>query len=383
MNFGPFLGENNRLQPHALEVNVKGRRAGSYLAASNNIVIDPTGRIESRGGFTETLPATTGRSLCAKAGKMLFADGDSLKQVSFSPYAATTIDTVSSGRVCYAESNGDIYYSDGVKLSCLEAGGVVRSVGVPLPVSLAASTTTGALAPAWYQVTITYFNGVEEGGAYQSQNVELTATGGIHLVLPATPVGVTAIGAYLSGPNGEVPLLYNIYAPATATIDITAPATGRAVQLQFKDQMPAGELLAFHDARLLSAIGQVVYYSEPYNYGLTVPSTNYIQFPEEVTVMQPCVGGVYIVADKTYWLTGLGTDQMDLMPMLPYGAVKHTSEYLPTQKQVFWLSERGVVVGDEQGQVKNIQEESLLLSLAGEGAALYIEKHNRIVATNG
>lgn len=380
MKLGPFLGENNRRQPHALAVPDKG----SFLSASNNVIIDDTGRIETRSGTTKVQSLTTGRSLFSSGDKVVYADGTSLYRVTdFSPFAASAFATVAAGRVGFADSNGEIFYTDGAKIGCLSAANAVRTVGIPVPASLSVAPTLGALDPAWYQVTITYMVGAEEGGAYPSQNIQLTSTGGIALTLPAAPAGVTAVLAYVSGPNGETPFLYNTYSPAITTLDIITLGTGRACATQFKAPTPAGEQLAFFQGRLLSASGDTLSYSDAYNYGLTTPSKNYIRFSKPISIVAPCVGGIYVAADKTYWITGLGTDDMTLIPVLPYGAVKYSQGKVRNEEKVFWLSERGVVIGDAAGQVRNVQEDAMLLSLSGEGASLMVEGVNRIVATNG
>ncbi|OHD21347.1 MAG: hypothetical protein A2Y38_16565 [Spirochaetes bacterium GWB1_59_5] len=378
---GPFLGINNRLERHALSVP----KTGDYLADAVGADLDVTGRLSRADGSTSVAALTTGRSLFCDGERMLYADGTILKRITdMTTYAASTVDTVAASRVAYEPINGEIFYTDGVKLACLQADNTVRPVGIPVPTSLSgAAILTGTLQPAWYQATITYFQGAEEGGAYPSINVELTATGGVRFTLPASPAGVTAIGVYLSGPNGEVPMLYDVVAPATATVDLTAPPTGRACETQFKAPMPAGSILTHIPGRLLVAAGDFVYYSDPYNFGLTTPAKNYVPFSKPVSVMIACEVGVYVVADKAYWLPGLDSPEMSMPVVLPYGAVAYSQTRHPTEKKVFWLSEKGLIVGDNQGQVANMQEKALLLNLSGEGASLFIEGNNRIVTTNG
>lgn len=379
---GPFLGINNRLPRHALTVNNDNLR-GAYLADAVGVDIDATGRLSRADGATNVAALTTGRSLFSREGTMLLADGLALKKVvSLSPFSTSTIDSVGSGRVAYEAINGEIFYSDGDKIGCLEVAGSVRAVGIQIPTSLSLSVTSGSLIPAWYQATITYFVGDEEGSAYPSQNIELTAMGGVALSLPTPPAGITAIGVYLSGPNGEVPLLHSIISPV-GSITLTTLATGRQCLTQFRSPMPAGEILTHIPGYLLSASGEWVYYSEYMNFAMTNPVKGYIKLPADVSVMIGNENGVYIVADRTYWLTGLGTAEIDLIPLQPYGAVKFSQSRHPTEKKVFWLSEKGVCVGDDQGQVVNLQEKNLLLNLSGTGASVFIEGNNRIVATNG
>lgn len=372
---GPCLGENNRLPRHALSIP----KEGDFIVSGENVDIDVTGRISRANGATLHQGLTAGHSLFSDGTRTLLADGTSLRRVTtFAPFASTEIDTV-AGPVCYAEQNGEIFYSDGVKLRAIEAANTVRKVGIPVPSSLSASVIAGSLLPAKYQVTITYFYGDEEGGAYPSLNPELTVTGGIRLTMPTTPDGVTKIGAYISGPNGEVPLRFGTYGPSTTTIDLTSEPLGRACPTQLMGPMPAGNHLAFCLGRLISAKDNVLVYSEQYNFGLTNPSKNYLMFPEPITNVIDCKDGIYVTAGETWWITNFADPLGD--PVLPYGAVARSASRIPNENKVFWLSERGVVVGDSLGQVKNLQEQALLLKLSGAGASLFVEGNNRIVAT--
>jgi hypothetical protein len=376
---GPFLGINNRRERYALNVP----KVGDFLADAVGADLDVTGRLSRADGSTLVAALTTGRSVFSDGERMLYADGTSLKRITnMATYAADTVDTVSANRIAYEAINGEIFYTDGVKLSCLQADNTVRPVGVPVPASLGAAAASGTLDPATYQVTITYFNGVEEGGAYPPVAVDLASAGGIALTLPAAPAEVTHVGLYISGPNGEVPMLHSVIAP-TDSVTITTPATLRACHTLHKARMPDGELLTHLDGRLLVADGAFVYYSDPYNFGLTTPTKNYVPFPAVVTVMIACENGVYVVADKAYWLSGFDAPEMAMPMVLPYGAVAFSQTRHPTEKKVFWLSEKGLIVGDDQGQVVNMQEKNLLLDMTGEGASLFIEGNNRIVATNG
>lgn len=377
---GPFLGENNRLPRHALQK----KDVGSFIADSANIDIDVSGRISCASGNTLLHSLTTGRSGYSNGTFSLIADGTNLYSiVSFNPFSAVAVDTVASSSVAYTSINDEVYYSDGVKLMRLDNLGSVNKVGIPVPVFSEGTPTSGFLDPAWYQYTLTYFYDSEEGGAAASYNVELGASSGLVISIPSLPSGVTHVGVYFSGPNGEIPFLHSKVVAGTSSVTVTSVPTGRAVLTQFKGPMPSGSILASIPGYLGVASGNTFYYSEPYNFGMTNPAKNYIPFPATISVVVGCINGFYIVADKTYWVSGLGTDQFEANPVLPYGAVSGTRSFMPNDNKAFWLSNRGLVIGDSQGQVKNVQEENLLLNLSGSGASLFVEGNNRIVATNG
>ena len=374
-----ILGVNNRLSRHALQTDV-----GQFVAAASNVDLDDTGRASRRSGFSEVSPLTTGRSLFSANGFTLFADGTELKSVvEFDPYAAVTVDTVAANKISYAAVNDDIYYSDGVKLARLDRYGATHKVGIPVPASLSGAAIAGSLDGGRYQASITFFYDDIEGGAFSSIVVELSSTGGIRLTLPASPAGVTGIGVYVSSANGDIPYWHSTVAAGTETVDVTTRATGRQCLTELKGPLPAGGIVRHLLGRLLVADGSTLYYSDPYNFGLTTPARNYIQFAEDITIVRPCVNGVYVVAGTTYWFSGIGTPEQSLLQTLPYGAVAGSDGEIPNAEKVFWLSEKGLVIADQTGQAVNINESNLLLNLTGSGSALFVEGNNRIVATNG
>lgn len=378
VKLGPFLGENNRLERHALDVN-NDNIAGRYLAGSQNVELDRTGRLSRAQGTTLVQALTSGRSGFSYGGFNLLADGSALLSVlAFDPFAAVSVDTISTNPVAYQPINNDIYYTDGVKLAYLDDSGVTHPATVPVPVLSVAGATAGDLPAAKYQYLITFFVGDMEGGASFKRSIELDDNAGLTITLPAAPAGVTHIGVYCSGPNGEVPLFNGKVAAGTASATITDVPTGRECGVELCGPMPAGEHLAFLHGRLLVAADRTLYYSEPYNFGLTKPGKNYIEFAKPITNIAVCKDGVYVTADQTWWVTNFA----DLLgdPVLPYGAVARTAGYFRYENKVYWLSERGLIVGNEAGQVQNMQERALALDLSGTGASVETEEH--FITTN-
>lgn len=381
VTLGPFLGENNRLPRTSLNTVVDRTRV-AYLAATDNVDVDQSRTLKSGRGQTLFQPLADGHSLTCLAGKMLFADDDTLYRVtSFAPLTTTTVCAV-AGKVSFEDINGEIFFTDGDSLRCLQADNTVRKVGLPVPGTLSLAATAGALPAGDYLVAVTWFNGAEEGAASPVANITLATAGGITVTLPTAPTEATHVGIYLSTPNGTVLRLHSVIAPASSAT-LTAEATGRECRTLGRWPMMPGSLITHIPGRLLTAEGNRLYISDAYNFAMLPPVKGYVEFPAEITVIAGNTNGVYVVADKTYWLINPGTEQMDMNPVFNYGAVKFSQSKHPTEKQVVWLSAKGVVIGDESGQVKNITEDTLKLDLSGTGASLYLYEDNRIIATNG
>lgn len=381
VTLGPFLGLNNRLPAHALTVPERG----TYLANAVNVDFDASGRLSRRAGFAKVSTLTSARSLFSDGVRTLYADGTALKRVTnFTTGATSTLATINgSNAVAYTAALGEVYYSDAVSLGRIDASNVAYPVGITVPAAPTAALIAGSLVPANYQYCITQFYTDEEGGASASATVEVTSSyGGIRLTLPSASTNVTHFGIYVSGPDGEVPRLHSKVTYTTTTVDITSDATGRSCLTENKAPLPAGSILAHLNGRLFSANSTYLYWSDAYNFGLYDALKNLIPFPASITIVAPCVNGLYVVADQTYWLFGIGTEAMEIVPVSKDTAVPGTAGQFPGGMKVFWVGEDGLMVGDSQGQVQNLTDKAVALDSATSGVTLYREDFPaRIVAS--
>jgi len=60
-----------------------------------------------------------------------------------------------------------------------------------------------------------------------------------------------------------------------------------------------------------------------------------------------------------------------MVELLPYGAVPGSVARMENSNDLAWFSSRGLVVGSQDGQVKNVQEETLAVGKAQAGALLF------------
>ena len=116
----------------------------------------------------------------------------------------------------------------------------------------------------------------------------------------------------------------------------------------------------------------VLLYSEAFSPALYNPLKGYIPFPAVITVVEPCAGGVYIVADKTYFLTG-AMAEASLREVSRATGVPGTGLALD-DGTVCWVSDSGLVVGTPSGEVNNVQDKHVAVAPAAAGATLYREQ---------
>jgi len=366
---GPFLGMNNRLPPYKLEVFSRGNKAGDYLRNAVNVDITDSGTLQRRKGTTLAQAGIDCHSLWAEGDDVFYVDGTTLYE-----YPRTTMrEGLTPGMRCsYAHApRGEIYWSNGVVLERI-ANGVCgqASVPVPNPSPTVVSSGGGALKAGYYQVAITAVgaNGEESGATWP---VQVNASDSSRIEVSNLPG--TLVNIYITPQNGDV-FLFAIQTTATSYIFPLLGTLGRQCPTLGLREMPPGQIVRWFKQRLLVASDNTLYYGEPASNALMNPMKGYIPFPGRITVIEPCQNGVYVVADQTYWLAGPDISQAKVEPVLPYGAAEGTGGKTPNTNEVWWFSQRGVVVGDETGKVKNVQEETVAVETAQSGATLYREQ---------
>lgn len=374
---GPFpLGVNNRKQDHELVQPVQ-RGSVDLLRSASNVDITDDGKVRRRPGFTQAIAQSNAHSLWGDGKAGFFAAGTILYNLyeSGAGIAASAVrDDLAPGQpLSYCEAGGTYFYTGSGHIGMVRDG--VRIDFTPRQnFNPELSAIPGALSAGRYQFCFTQMGQGGESAATLPQVIDLPAGGGIRISSIPAPAPGTALRAYMTAADGEV--FGSVYLQVTAGVAeiVAPPELGARCQTLLLEPMPAGSIVRHSNARLLVAVGNLLCYSEPFANGLFRPSKNYIPFPAPVTVVEPCGGGVFVVADKTYWLDG-EISAASLIERLPYGAVPHSGGSGPADSNtVFWISERGLVFGSADGSVRNAQDKQLALAGGAAGATLYRER---------
>ena len=384
-NIGPFLGVNNRLPDFALHVDQKG----DYLSAADNVDIDNTGRIRRRQGVALVQALTGAHSLYLTsdtAGYLVRASV--LYAITLPVYAETVVTALSSNAtMSYAELGSELYYSNGTD-SGRVAGSVAKPWALPTPPAPVVSAIDGgSLWAGEYLVATSYccWDGVsllEEGGRSPLTRIERTTTGGLRVTIPGAATGATHVNIYLSNTSGSVLYLLAKVTASTATYDVAALPTGREAGQRVEAPLPAGALFV-HNGRLCSFSGSTVSVGLPFRPGYYAPVEGFIPFPETVSIAVSAQTGVFVAADKTYWIPGdLGDVQGPIIDVLPFGAVHGTAFSDPNSSNVGWFSLNGVVIGTIQGAVSTPMAEAIDLTApaSGNSAVFTTLGCNRVVS---
>lgn len=370
---GPFAGMNNRLP----ETKLRNQEGPAFVRNAVNVDLTEAGSFARRQGVTPKLAGTDCHSFWSSGEVGFYVDGSTLYRVTGpaeSPIKAS-IATVTPGlRMSFADTGSDVRASNGAQALRIAADGTVSEWSVPTPVlqPILAAGSGGSLAAGIYRAVISYTNANgEEGATTFPVSVTVPENGALSVMGIPQLAGMTT-NLYLTPANGDT--FYRAGQPSGSTFSVTlAPDNGvRPVGLLLAP-MPAGQIVRMLNGRLLVASANMLFYSEPHQLGLYNPSRNYIPFPAPITMVEPCVAGIYLAADKTYWLAG-DIATAALVTRLPYGAVAGTGGHAPNENRAWWMSDRGFVVGDQEGLVKNVQEKSVAVDPALVGASLFREQ---------
>lgn len=384
---GPFLGINNRRPDFALHV----KDTGDFVRDAVNVDLDNAGLFRRRKVSALINAQVSPHSLyMVSATSGYVVRSGAIYSIALPSYSETLFKLLSNNDpVHWLEWNGDIYYSNGV-----DSGRIRGSTWYPIALPTLAepsvsSQTGGTLEQGWYQIAYSYYNSAtgEEGGVSPSCNYQLTSGGTIRVVLPNSTSGATHAIIYCSTLNGSIPLYKaSVALGGVGYYDITSPGSGREANQRYEAPLPGGKLFMFNGC-LCSYNGKNVYEGVPFRPGYYLPSEGRIPFTADVSNCVPAQNGIYIVADKAYWIPGtrITTAQDVIQDVLPYGAVAHTEFEVPNKTQYGWFSDSGFVIAGTNGEVQaimsdNIKIDTATLPSSGVSAVIESQEYRRVVA---
>ncbi|MBS0453950.1 MAG: hypothetical protein JSS14_21830 [Proteobacteria bacterium] len=360
-SFAP--GVNNRLEPTKLATTLPDRSRGTYLYGGENIDLTADGFIKRRRGVTKRIAGDT-HSLWSDRGTGYGVVNDTL--VRFDANFGQVPIRAGMPRLPVSFSAGadnDIYWSNGQLIRRITSDADRPVATSPLAAGFTVTLTTGALREGRYLITATVLGADGESPAAPVQQIDVPDGGGLQLTAAETAQW------FVSGPNGDVPT----FQAAGASVALTSHADGgRRCETLNTALMPAGSIVRHYNGRMLVAAGQVLFASNPYNFGIYDPSSAYFPFPAPITVVEPMENGLYICADQTYWIADLfgGT----LQTLAPYGAIPGSVARSIDDQFVFWQSPMGLIRAGKNADVKAVQEDALEFGNAASAATLYRQR---------
>jgi len=345
---------------------------GDYLRGALNVDINNVMALQRRKRAVLFQAMTGAHSLFLTSDTAGFlVRASALYAITLPTYTETLLKTLSSDdAMSYVAQGDDVFYSNGTDSGRI-MGGAVYPLGLPTPDAPTLKTIGGNLLAGNYLVSIGYSNTTtgEEGGLSDRTRLMLSETGGVRVTLPAATTGATHVNVYLSGANGEVPQWAASVAAGTASVDLIDLATGREAPLRREEPLPAGSLF-WSSGRLCSFHGSALYLGLPYKAGYYDPLAGYLPFPDTVSVAIDAQAGIFVAADKTYWIPADGM----VSDVLPYGAVPGTAFSLPDRSMYGWFGRKGIVLASPSGEVDAVMSDSIALTAPTSGISTVFEE---------
>ncbi|MGH8073639.1 MAG: hypothetical protein ACREO4_06150 [Lysobacter sp.] len=241
------------------------------------------------------------------------------------------------------------------------------------------------LDPGQYQLAITFVDDLgRESGSTLAAVIEVPAGHGIRAVnIPQPLDAATAlINVYLTDANDQV-LRRHTSLPAAGITDLNigSKATGKVLDTQFLQPMPAGQITRLFNGRQLVARGNELLWSEPLRYGMFDPARGRMRFAGPIDVVAPIDrAGVMVAAgNRTYWLGGADPDNWALDIAYAAGGVPGSHLSVPgtafggadTSPKAVWLARDGQIVVGAAGSVQPMKLGEAAIDNADRAAPLF------------
>lgn len=359
------------------------------VRTATNIDLDKYGNFSRRTGYTAVASGSDYHSMWAapQRQEMYGAYGAQLFRVrTFTSFTKDNIYVLrSADPVEWSEHNSSVFFSNRTTCGWIPTGSVVpRALGVPTPSTpnLVVSTT-GGMGVGNYTVAISLVDDRgEESALSRYARTKLDAQGGILLTgLPV--VSGYKMRVYITEPNGE-----NMYLALEVPAGLSQYLVGQHAMIQraphaYLRPMPPGEFCRAYGARVYTAVGDTLNFSEPFRLGLNHPSRGYIQFGDPITFIEPLRGGIYVGAgSRVFFLAGDPSNAtqriVSTCRAAPHSSTIVPGEHFPqkligtTEPVALWLSTSGYTVGAPDGNVVELHPDRVRIPRDQSGRTTFV-----------
>lgn len=373
-------------------MSMRDIRTDSWVNGANNVAkperlpegfvrdlvnLDPTegGQLELRADSRRVLDAVDMRLAVALPGRVVYVDGSTIGCYSRETDSAEVIGAVAgAGELAGVAFDGQVYLSS-IEDSLRTDGISVKPWAVPEP-AFTLEVVAGALPAGIYKVAVTAFGDDGEESGTEPLIVRIAAGQAIRVIsADSRPLRV-----YVSPANGST--LYSHGPLIGGAMAITQVDDHRErLETTGLVPLPACSMLAAHHSVLVGIAGNYVVFTSPMFPHLMDPVAGFFRYPEQPSLIASTEGGVYVVADKTYFITGLDADTPTQVVALELGGVKGSPATLPDGR-VAWFTRYGQAIGSSTGEVSLPNRKSYAPDLAAHGSAGVVENNgNYMVVT--
>lgn len=336
----------------------------------NLVNLDPTegGQLELRAEYHPVHEAADMRLAVALPGRVVFVDGGTIGRYSRDTDSSEVIGSIApTGGVAGVSLDGQVYLS-GTYDSLRTDGQTVSPWAVSAP-AFDVEVISGAMPAGIYKIAVTAFGADGEESGCEPLIVRISGDQAVRV----TSSDTRALRVYVSPANSAT--LYSQGPLIGGAMAITqVDDLGTSLNTVGLEPLPACTQLVAHHSVLVGVCGRYVVFTSPLYRHLMDPIGGFFQYPEEPSVIASTEGGVFVVADKTYFITGLDTATPSQVPVLDLRAVPGSATALP-DKRVAWFTRYGQAIGNSAGEVSLPNRQTYAPDLANLGAAGVIENN--------
>lgn len=368
-------------------------RADSWAAGANNIAkperlpeetvalavnVDPTagGKFDLRVGFEQVLAGATMRALFEAGDLLVLVDGAQL--LAYDPAADTAVelDTIAASGPVAATYLNDALYLNTLNESLRFDGQAMTPWAVPAP-RFEVQLVAGQMPAGLYKVAVTAVDGGAESGVLPLL-VRLNGAQDLR-VLCNDPRDCRV---YCSVADGQTLYLQGRPLAGAMRLAYVADDTQRLETAEL-ERLPFCDRLSTHNSLIIGSRGRYLYHTAPMWPHLHNPVSGFLQFASEI-VMHASVGtGLFVATTgKTYFITGIGTEEVQQVEVLNIGAAPGSAVQLP-DRRVAWFTQYGQAIGSADGVVSLPNRPNYAPDIGSVGAAGVLEHNgNQMVVTN-
>jgi len=131
----------------------------------------------------------------------------------------------------------------------------------------------------------------------------------------------------------------------------------------------SGDHIAEFFGRMLIAKYNVLWWSEPYNFGLYDMASSFVQFYTKIIMLAPVDQGLFISTEKnTYFISGRDSTKWQARKVAGYPAIEWTNVKVEADdigaevsgQYAVWASSEGAILGTPDGNIINLNKKKII-----------------------
>lgn len=321
---------------------------GGSLRDSVNIDPLPTGHLNLRSGYEQVVEGSAIRGALSVGQFILLADGNNLRAFNVDTNSTSTLATIAgAGRfvgdlfnneLFFCTENQTLRFKDGV----LRDWGVTTVSNQPVP-----AIGSGGLLAGEYQCAVTFVDAYgDEGGTVNPLVISVADGASLDFVLPTPPAG-GSVRLYVSSPQAST--LFLQYQGTGSFSCSTVYQDSARLDTALLRAPVVADFVATLNGVIAQAEGKTLWLSSPLRPHLRDAARRFFQFAADIDGVIAAEDGLFVLADQTYFISGIENDNPTQVTVFPHGGVRGSMVDTP-DNHAAWMTQYGLAKTTGQGQ---------------------------------